>query len=48
MVPASRGSASSAWKCSRWRIAEKPDRSSRLMKSGSVHTDSVSGDAKLS
>ena len=28
MVPASSGSASSVWKCSRWRMAEKPERSS--------------------
>ena len=34
IVPASSGSASSAWKCSRWRIAEKPERSSSAMKSG--------------
>ena len=48
MVAASKGSASSAWKCSRWRTEEKPDLSSTAMKSGSTQTESVSGAAKLS
>ena len=48
IVPASNGSASSAWKCNRCRIAENPERSSSPMKSGNAQTLSVSGLAKLS
>src|ERR1019366_2276448 len=48
IVAQSKGSASNDWKCKRWRTDEKPDRSNNDIKSGSTHTDRVSGEAKLS
>src|SRR5215472_2628881 len=42
------GRASNTLNCRRWRCAENPDCSSKLMKPGRSQNDIVSGDAKLS